>query len=91
MMRKGCVLLTLALAGAGCVSPGTHVEEEARKTPVVQMAPTPPPAPPAVTADQVTEANAAEMAQALARELDHAAIERPAGLPTAPKENVTKP
>ena len=92
MMRKGAMLLVLALAASGCISPGSHVEQEARKTPVVQMTPTPPPqppAPPVVTADQVTEANAAEKAQALAREMDFDANERPAAAPVM--TNMTKP
>ncbi len=89
MRRKGCLLLALALAGPGCLSSGAHVAEEVRKTPPVQMAEAPPP-PPIVTPDQVTEANAVEMAQALAREMDY--YERPAALATTEtREGTAKP
>jgi hypothetical protein len=91
MMRKSCLLLVLALAGPGCLNPGAHVAEEARKTPPVQMTEAPPP-PPVVTPDQVTEANAVEMAQAVARELDYAANEHPAAPATAEtRESTAKP
>lgn len=70
MVRRGCLLLLLALTGPGCLSSGSHVEAESRQAPPVQMVNVPPP-PPAVTADQVTEANAAEKVQALARELEY--------------------
>jgi hypothetical protein len=89
MMRKGCLVLVLALMGPGCVSPGTKVEEEARKTPAVRVTETAPPAPPTVTADQVTDGNAAAMAAALARELDYDANQRSAAGPA--KETMTKP
>ena len=69
MMRKGCLLLILALAGPGCMTPTPKLEDEAKKMPPVQPVEAPPP-PPAVTPDEVTESNAAEKAQALARELD---------------------
>jgi hypothetical protein len=69
MMRKGCLLLMLALSGLGCLSPGSHVEKESRQAPPVRLAEAPPP-PPAITADQVTEANAADSVQALSREMD---------------------
>jgi hypothetical protein len=66
-MRKGCFLLMLALSGPGCLSSGTHVESEARQTTPPRMVEPPPPP---ISADQVTESNAADSAQALARELD---------------------
>ena len=69
MIRTGCLLLVLALTGPGCLSPGTHVEAESRKAPPVQMTEAPPP--PAITADQVNEANAASIPQVLAREMDY--------------------
>jgi hypothetical protein len=91
MTRKRCFLLALALAGPGCLGPMTHLDEEAHKMP----APVPvvmTPAPPIVTPDEVTDANAGEKARALAQELDYAANERPAALPRpAVKETATKP
>jgi hypothetical protein len=78
MMRKGCLLLVLALSGQGCISPGSHVEAESRQTPQVRMTEAPPP-PPAVTADQVTDANASEIVQALSREMDYETDNHPAG------------
>lgn len=84
MMRKGCVLLMLALVGPGCLSSGTHVAKEAKQAQPVQMtfAPPPPP-PPTVTPDQVTETNTADIVQAMAREMDYdATVRRPA--PPAP-------
>jgi hypothetical protein len=92
MTRKSCLLLLLALAGPGCLNPGAHVEAEARKTPPIQMTEAPPPPPPVVTPDQVTDTNAVEAAQALSRELDQAANERPAALATTgTRESATKP
>jgi hypothetical protein len=85
MMRKGCLLLLLALVGPGCLSSGTHVAKEAKQAPPVQMtfAPPPPPPPPSVTADQVTEANTTDIVQAMTREMDYdATVRRPA--PPAP-------
>ena len=77
MMRNGCVLLMLALVGPGCLSSGSHVAKEKQQAPPVQMTFAPPP--PAVTADQVTESNAADIVQAMTRELDYdATIRRPA-------------
>jgi hypothetical protein len=91
MTRKSYLLLVLALAGPGCLNPGTHVAEEARKSPPVRMTEAPPP-PPVVTPDQVSEANAVEAAQALAHELDQAANEGPAALATAEtRESTAKP
>lgn len=74
MKRKGCLLLTLALFGSGCLSSGTHVAKESRKAAPVQMAiapPPPPPAPPPVTPDQVTESNTPDVVQAMSREMDY--------------------
>jgi hypothetical protein len=71
------LLLALALSGPGCLSSGTHVEKEARQTPPVRMPEAPPPP---VTADQVTETNAFDSAQALAREMDSESNSRPAAL-----------
>ena len=92
MTRTNCLLLVLALAGPGCLNPGAHVAEEARKTLPVQMTEAPPPPPPVVTPDQVNEANAVEAAQALSHELDQAANERPAALVTVEtRESTAKP
>jgi hypothetical protein len=77
MMRKGCILLVLALGGMGCISPGSHVENESRQSPPVRLTEAPPP-PPAVTADQVTEANTADIIQAMNREMDYDANSQPA-------------
>lgn len=77
MMRKGCLLLVLALSGPGCISPGSHVETESRQSPPVRMTEAPPP-PPSITADQVTEANAAEILQGLSREMDFETNSQPA-------------
>jgi len=94
MMWKGCLVLVLTLLGSGCVSPGSKVETEARKTPPVQMKEAPPitqpTAPPTVTAEQVTDNNAAQIVQALNRELDYDANPRPAPMPVA-SPNMTKP
>ncbi len=83
MMRKGCLLLLLALVGPGCLSSGSHVAKEAQQAPPVQMtfAPPPPPPPPSVTADQVTEANTADIVQAMTREMDYDATIRQPALP----------
>lgn len=94
MKWKGCLLLVMVLSGPGCVSPGTHAEDPSRRPPPVRMVEAPPP-PPSVTADQVNESNAAEMAQALAREMDYDAKARPAAPTMAPamtatNENITK-
>jgi hypothetical protein len=88
MTRKGWVLLMLALGGPGCLTQTAHLEEEAKKMPPVQTVEAPPPRP-VVTPDEVTESNAAEKAQALARELDQ---EQPSAPPVAgAKEKSAKP
>jgi hypothetical protein len=94
-MRKASYFLALGiLAGAGCLSPmPPGLDEQATKAPPVKSAATTtvsPAAPPIVTADEVTEANAVEKAADLARELDYAANERPGASP-AVKEVTTKP
>ncbi len=82
-------MLALALAASGCFSPPTRLDEESHKAPSLTSLPLPPAI---VTPDEVTEANAAEKAQALARELDYAANDHPAPLPLATlKEGLTKP
>lgn len=90
MTRRGCFLLALALAGPGCIGPMTRLEDEPPKTPPVQVA-APHPAPPIVTPDEVTEANAGEKAAALSKELDYAANERPAASPPVPMKGEAKP
>ncbi|MHB1422045.1 MAG: hypothetical protein ACYC3I_02380 [Gemmataceae bacterium] len=90
MVRKGWLLLGLALSGLGCLSSGTRVEKESRQAPPVRMAEAP--LPPAVTADQVTEANAADIAQALTREMNYdAQSELTAPSTAAPMANTMKP
>lgn len=83
MMRKGCVLLLLALVGPGCLSSGTHVAKASRQAQPVQMtfAPPPPPPPPSVTADQVNETNTADIVQAMTREMDYDATMRQRAAP----------
>jgi hypothetical protein len=53
------------------------VEAESRQTPPVRMTEAPPPPPP-VTADQVSDANASEIVQALSREMDCETNNQPA-------------
>ena len=87
MTRKGCLLLTLALVGPGCLSSGSHVAKESKQQPPVQMtfAPPAPPPPPVVTADQVNESNAGDVVQAMTRELDYdATIRQPAAAAPMP-------
>jgi hypothetical protein len=94
MMRKGCLLLMLALVGPGCLSSGSHVAKEAQQAAPVQMtfAP-PPPSPPAVTPDQVTESNTADIVQAMTREMDHdaATMHRPTPTPMPMMANTANP
>ena len=98
-MRKGCLLLMLALMGGlGCLSSGGHVAKESRQAPPVQTTIAPPP-PPFITPDQVTESNAPDMVQALGREMDYDANIRqvapaPAPMPataTAARANTINP
>lgn len=83
MMRKECLLLLVALVGPGCLSSGSHVTKEAKQATPVQMtfAPPAPSAPPAVTPDQVTEANTTDVVQALSREMDYDATARQPAAP----------
>lgn len=62
MKRALCVALTMALAGAGCLS----VPEVARPGKAPPKEP-----PPVVTEHGITEKNAAEKAEALRRELEY--------------------
>ncbi len=79
MMRRACLLLMLAATAmeAGCLGTGTSVEKEVRQLPPVRLEDAPP-QPPTVSADLVNEKNAGDIAQALARELDYDAGNRPA-------------
>jgi hypothetical protein len=87
-MRKGCLLLIMALSGSGCLSSGTHVESEARKAPPPRMAEPPPP----ISADQVTETNAVDSVQALAREMEYESLSQQAApTMTATTVNSSKP
>lgn len=82
MMRIGCLLLILGLSSTGCVSPTPNIAAESRQYPPVQMTAAPPP-PPAVTADQVNESNAANVAEALSQEMDFETTSRPRAVPMA--------
>jgi|GEM_PF-5837375 hypothetical protein len=95
MMRKGCLLLMLALVGPGCLSSGSQVAKEKQQAPPVQMIPAPPPPPPpppAVTADQVNESNVTDVIQAMTREMDYdATIRQPAASPASTMEHAMNP
>lgn len=83
-------MLALALVGLGCINPMAHLDEQANKMPPIRV-PAPPPPPPIVTPDEVTQANAVEKARALQQELDFAANEQPAALPSTMPPATTKP
>jgi hypothetical protein len=74
-------LMLTALGAAGCLTAPLPSKPEAPKPPVAEgppaspQLPQPPPAPPVVLAEQVTEANAAEKAEELRRELAYAAAQ----------------
>ena len=75
MKRIGLLMLGVCLMGLGCVPPSFMRTE----TPEKKVEIKPPPAPPVVTADSVTEKNASDRARALREELEHeAARKRPA-------------
>jgi hypothetical protein len=65
------------------------VEAESRQASPVRLAEAPP-APPAVTADQVTDANVSEIVQALNCEMDYETNNQPATMATT-MANTTKP
>lgn len=79
MKRIACLLLGVAVAATGCLG------VQNLDAPPPLPAPAPPPPPP-VMPGQVTEANTAEVVQALSDELDRAAAEPAAttGVPPAP-------
>jgi hypothetical protein len=95
MNRLFACLALLGLAAAGCSDlPKLHTDQAVKaKAPVNE----PPPAPPkpaaqttrGVTADQVNDANARAMAQALREELDK--DEQPAPVPTTVTPGSTTP
>jgi hypothetical protein len=66
MKRIGCLLLWSALAAVGCL-PAPWLRQEP-KPPLVKMQEPPPPRP--VTADGITEENAAERARELREEME---------------------
>jgi hypothetical protein len=68
-------VLAAALAGPGCFETMPFVARPAAPAPL-PPAPALPPAPPAVVPDQVTDANAREMAEALARELEYDGLQQ---------------
>lgn len=87
MKTLAYVLLLSVWAGAGCVgleTMGLQTKPPAKPAKPAPRAeePVPPPPPPAVTADQITDKNAAEMVTALREELDCAA-DHPAATPKA--------
>ncbi len=69
MKGIGLMLLSVALAGVGCL-PFSRVRDD-QKPPPVQMKEARPPAPPPVLDDGITEKNAAERARQLREELTH--------------------
>ncbi len=83
MKRCAWLLLVLAAAAPGCLNlPATP--EPPKDKPAA--APAGPPAPAPVDPEQVTEANARQMLEALRAELEHASTERPtAGAKEMPK------
>lgn len=66
MRQFGCMLLAVALLSSGCL-PAMWLRDE-QKPPQVQMKEPPPPS---VTADGITEANAAQKAQVLRQEMEY--------------------
>jgi hypothetical protein len=76
------LLLLPVLAGTGCLSLLVHPEEshKAPEAPAARV-PDPPARPSAVTPEEITEANAADKARALAAELDDEENQRPAAAP----------
>jgi hypothetical protein len=78
MKRCAWLLLVLAAAGPGCLNlPATPEAPKAK--PAAEQAGPPAPAP--VDPEQVTEANARQMLEALRAELERASAERSAAAP----------
>lgn len=77
MKRIGYGLVLAAWTAVGC-SPTMTFFQDGKKPPKVELKPAPPPAA-AVTADTVTEKNAADKAKALRKELEHELNARPGG------------
>jgi hypothetical protein len=78
MKRCAWLLLVLAAAGPGCLNlpPGNDGPKGKPAAEVMG-----PPAPPAVEPEQVTQANARQVLEALRAELDRAGAERPVPMP----------
>ena len=77
MKASGWFVLLAALMSPGCLDPAFwNLEKHQEKGPPVKEAPPLPPAPPPVTAEQVSDANAPEMLNRLRDELDREANER---------------
>ncbi len=70
MKRIFWIVLGAALAGSGCVPTTFQRQEETRPVPPPPKPPAPPPPP--VSAETITEANARDKANAMARELNYA-------------------
>jgi hypothetical protein len=83
MKRIGRLILLAALAGSGCMTlPPLWTDAKPEQPDVVETAETTPPPP--VLPEQVNEANAREMLNALRAELDYAAS-KPAVTISRPK------
>jgi hypothetical protein len=79
MKRCAWLLLALAAAGPGCLNLPTEKEAHSAAKPAAEV--TGPPAPPPVDPEQVTEANARQVLEALRAELDRAGAERRVPMP----------
>jgi hypothetical protein len=86
MKRFAWILLVLAAAGPGCLNLPPANEAPKGKPVAEEMGP---PAPPPVEPEQVTEANARQVLEALRAELERARAERPAA--AAAPADVPKP
>jgi hypothetical protein len=82
MIRNGWFVLALALSGAGCITFPTWDSKPAPRVAAEQEV-MPPAMLPMVTADQITQSNAAQMVGALKEEMDRSARED-AAIPDSP-------
>jgi hypothetical protein len=81
-----CIVLGAALLGPGCLNLPLFQTNKPAAQPVPAKAPS---APSPVLPEQVNDANGREMADALARELEHAAAE-PSASPKPPDPKTAK-